>query len=190
MSAGRRSCAGGTSSGRAAGPLPCSRAPAERRAQRLGTGDNVSGRSIYSSAAGQRALRRDAYTRPPRNEKKQVFHAFCAALLARAPHTCRRCEPLISKIALKKLAPPPFWSEARDSLNKSGRPKVLCALLLWTMICQRFRSRALWGGPRAVPSGRREGMFPGRYSQMFGLGERLGCILNLGHTFDATEAYL
>ena len=25
--------------------------------------------------------------------------------------------------------------------------KVLCALLLWTMICQRFRSRALWGAP-------------------------------------------
>ena len=23
-------------------------------------------------------------------------------------------------------------------------------------------------------------MFPGRYSQIFGLGERLGCILNLG----------
>ena len=38
---------------------------------------------------------------------------------------------------------------------------------------------------RAVPSGRREGMFPGRYSEIFGLGERLGCILNLGHSFDA-----
>ena len=25
--------------------------------------------------------------------------------------------------------------------------KVLCALLLWTMICQRFRSRALWRAP-------------------------------------------
>ena len=33
-------------------------------------------------------------------------------------------------------------------------------------------------------------MFPGRYSEMFGLGERLGCILNLGHSFDAIEAYL
>ena len=43
---------------------------------------------------------------------------------------------------------------------------------------------------RAVPSGRREGMFPGRYSQVFGHGERLGCILNLGHSFDAIEAYL
>ena len=43
---------------------------------------------------------------------------------------------------------------------------------------------------RAVPSGRREGMFPGRYSEIFGLGERLGCILNLGHSFDAIEAYL
>ena len=43
---------------------------------------------------------------------------------------------------------------------------------------------------RAVPSGRREGMFPGRYSEIFGRGERLGCILNLGHSFDAIEAYL
>ena len=43
---------------------------------------------------------------------------------------------------------------------------------------------------RAVPSGRREGMFPGRSSEIFGLGERLGCILNLGHSFDAIEAYL
>ena len=43
---------------------------------------------------------------------------------------------------------------------------------------------------RAVPSGRREVMFPGRYSEIFGLGERLGCILNLGHSFDAIEAYL
>ena len=34
------------------------------------------------------------------------------------------------------------------------------------------------------------GMFPGRYSGIFGLGERLGCILNLGHSFDAIEAYL
>ena len=42
----------------------------------------------------------------------------------------------------------------------------------------------------AVPSGRREGMFPGRYSEIFGLGERLGYILNLGHSFDAIEAYL
>ena len=25
-------------------------------------------------------------------------------------------------------------------------------------------------------------MFPGRYSQIFGIGERLGCILNLGHS--------
>ena len=43
---------------------------------------------------------------------------------------------------------------------------------------------------RAVPSGRREGMFPGRYSEIFGLGERLGCILNFGYSFDAIEAYL
>jgi hypothetical protein len=33
-------------------------------------------------------------------------------------------------------------------------------------------------------------MFPGRYSEIFGLGERLGYILNLGHSFDAIEAYL
>ena len=33
-------------------------------------------------------------------------------------------------------------------------------------------------------------MFPGRYSEIFGLGERLGCILNLGHSFDAIEAHL
>ena len=39
-------------------------------------------------------------------------------------------------------------------------------------------------------SGRREGMFPGRYCEMFGLGERLGCILNLDHSFNAIEAYL
>ena len=31
-------------------------------------------------------------------------------------------------------------------------------------------------------------MFPGRYSEIFGLGERLGCILNLGHSFDAIDA--
>ena len=33
-------------------------------------------------------------------------------------------------------------------------------------------------------------MFPGCYSETFGRGERLGCILNLGHSFDAIEAYL
>ena len=33
-------------------------------------------------------------------------------------------------------------------------------------------------------------MFPGRYSKIFGLGERLGCILNMRHSFDAIEAYL
>ena len=31
--------------------------------------------------------------------------------------------------------------------------KVLCALLLWTMICQRFRSRALWGAPSTAACG-------------------------------------
>ena len=31
--------------------------------------------------------------------------------------------------------------------------KVLCALLLWTMICQRFRSRALWRAPSASACG-------------------------------------
>ena len=29
------------------------------------------------------------------------------------------------------------------------------------------------------------GYVPGRYSEIFGLGERLGCILNLSHSFDA-----
>ena len=32
-------------------------------------------------------------------------------------------------------------------------------------------------------------MFPDRYSQIFGLGERLGCIQNLGHSFNTIEAY-
>jgi hypothetical protein len=45
-------------------------------------------------------------------------------------------------------------------------------------------------GDDAARGHRREGMFPGRYSETFGLGERLGCILNLGHPFDAIEAYL
>jgi len=31
--------------------------------------------------------------------------------------------------------------------------KVLCALLLWTMICQRFRSRALWRAPSTAACG-------------------------------------
>ena len=33
-------------------------------------------------------------------------------------------------------------------------------------------------------------MFPGRYSEIFGIGERLGCILNFGHSFDAIQASL
>ena len=33
-------------------------------------------------------------------------------------------------------------------------------------------------------------MFPDRYAEIFGLGERLGCILNFGHSFDAIGAYL
>ena len=33
-------------------------------------------------------------------------------------------------------------------------------------------------------------MVPGRYSEIFELGERLGCILNLGHSLDAIEAHL
>ena len=31
-------------------------------------------------------------------------------------------------------------------------------------------------------------MLPGSYSEIFGLGEQLGCILNLDHSFDAIEA--
>ena len=42
---------------------------------------------------------------------------------------------------------------------------------------------------QAVPSGRRDGMLSGRYAEIFGLGERLGRILNFGHSFDAIEAY-
>ena len=33
-------------------------------------------------------------------------------------------------------------------------------------------------------------MFLGRYSEIFGLGERLGCILNFDYSFDAIETYL
>ena len=33
-------------------------------------------------------------------------------------------------------------------------------------------------------------MFPGPYSEIFGLGEQLGYILNVGCSFDAIEAYL
>ena len=33
-------------------------------------------------------------------------------------------------------------------------------------------------------------MFPGRYSETFGRGERLGCTLNLGPSVDAIEVYL
>ena len=33
-------------------------------------------------------------------------------------------------------------------------------------------------------------MLPGRYAKIFGLGERLGCILNLGHSFDAIDVSL
>ena len=33
-------------------------------------------------------------------------------------------------------------------------------------------------------------MFPGCYSKIFGLGERLGCILNVRYSFDAIEAHL
>ena len=33
-------------------------------------------------------------------------------------------------------------------------------------------------------------MLPGSYAEIFGIGEQLGCILDLGHSFDAIEAYL
>ena len=42
---------------------------------------------------------------------------------------------------------------------------------------------------RILP-GAEGGMFPGRYAEIFGLGERLGCIQNLRHSFNAIEAYL
>ena len=41
---------------------------------------------------------------------------------------------------------------------------------------------------RCLPGG--EGMFPGRYSGIFGLGGRLGCTLNVGHSIYAIEAYI
>ena len=50
-----------------------------------------------------------------------------------------------------------FWSvsDVRKRLHRTRGgfhrcihiSKVLCTLLLWTMICQRFRSIALWGAP-------------------------------------------
>ena len=55
-----------------------------------------------------------------------------------------------------------------------------------TLETRKTHPRMSW----AVPSGRREGMFPGRYSEIFGLGERLACILNLDHSFERIEAYL
>ena len=42
----------------------------------------------------------------------------------------------------------------------------------------------------AVCFGSLEGIFPGRYSEIFGRGDRQECILNFGHSFDAIEAYL
>ena len=63
----------------------------------------------------------------------------------------------------------------------------MAAVNRWCILASRKAHPRMSG---AVPSGRREGMFPGRYSEIFGLGERLGCILNLGHSFDAIEAYL
>ena len=32
-------------------------------------------------------------------------------------------------------------------------------------------------------------MFPGRYTEIFGRSERLGCVLNFDHSLDAIEAY-
>ena len=32
-------------------------------------------------------------------------------------------------------------------------------------------------------------MFPGRYTEIFGRSERLGCVLNLDHSLDAIAAY-
>jgi hypothetical protein len=77
---------------------------------------------------------------------------------------------------------------------KTGLELILCPI--WTVegaVNRWYKLASRKAHPRmsrAVPSGRREGMFPGRYSEIFGLSERLGCILNLGHSFDAIEAYL
>ena len=62
---------------------------------------------------------------------------------------------------------------------------ALIAGLLWRPVSLIRECRR-----RAVSSGRREGMFPGRYAKIFGLGERIGCVLNLGYSFDAIEASL
>ena len=77
---------------------------------------------------------------------------------------------------------------------KTGLKLILCTIWTvdggvnrWCILASRKSHPRM---SRAVPSGRREGMFPGRYSEIFGLSERLGCILNLGHSFDAIEAYL
>ena len=32
-------------------------------------------------------------------------------------------------------------------------------------------------------------MFPGRYTEIFGRSERLGCVLSLDHSLDAIAAY-
>ena len=82
----------------------------------------------------------------------------------------------------------------RPTCMKTGLELILCTI--WTVDGGVNRWCTLGSRkshPRmslAVPSGRREGMFPGRCSEIFGLGERLGCILNLSHSFDAIEAYL
>ena len=64
-----------------------------------------------------------------------------------------------------------FWSvvDVRKRLHRTRGgfhrcihiSKVLCALLLWTMICQRFRSRALWGAPSTVQGTTRPQTYPG-----------------------------
>ena len=87
-----------------------------------------------------------------------------------------------------------------DDAAMAGAPAESCRFVVlrspggrfWSMVDVRKHLRRMRGRfqPWAVPSGRREGMFPARYSEIFGLGERLGCSLNLSHSFDAIGAYL
>ena len=59
--------------------------------------------------------------------------------------------------APRGVKPPQKWESLKQVSFKHYRcihiSKVLCTLLLWTMIGQRFRSRGLWGAPSAGACG-------------------------------------
>ena len=94
-----------------------------------------------------------------RGPKKEIFlFAAGGALRSMAAAPAKICQ------SLPKRSP---WGRLGSLLDVSKRlhrtrggfhrcihiSKVLCALLLWTMICQRFRSRALWRAPRTGACG-------------------------------------